>query len=161
MSRRRLGVGLTFAGNLLVIAAFFVPWFDVYKLNDPSFPFPRRGYSPWMILLGGQRDSLSIATWAFLLLIACMAARCLAAAFSRSASGRARAIIGAFGLALLSLVMMGLAVAMIPFDLSFFWPFLNSTMAYGVYLAAAGFAATLLGLTLLSANARQPARQPA
>lgn len=161
MSRHRVGVCLTFAGNALVIVAFFTPWFDVYKLNDPSFVFPRRGYSPWMALWRGQFDSLSGATAIFLLLIVGMVACCLATALNHSERGRASASASAFGLAVLGLVMMGLAMGAIPFDLSFFWPFLDSTIAYGVYLAAAGFVAVLLGLAILTGSARRPARQPA
>ena len=54
MSQYRFGFSLTLTGNLLVLLAFFAPWFDVFKLNDPSFYFPRRGYSPWMVMRAGS-----------------------------------------------------------------------------------------------------------
>jgi len=45
--------------------------------------------------------------------------------------------------------MMVLAVPAIPFDLSFSWPFLSSTVAYGVFLAGAGFVSVLAALAIL------------
>jgi hypothetical protein len=152
MSRRHISTFLLAAGNLLAIAAFFSPWFDVYKLNDPSYVFPRQGFSPWMIVLSGRRDSLGMAAWAFLLLILGMAANSLILTFARAARRRAEAFAAILLLpTVLCSLLTGLAVAAIPFDLSFFWPFLSSTATYGIYLAAAGFLAVFISLATRSA----------
>jgi hypothetical protein len=147
----RFGLLLTLAGNLLAIVAFFSPWFDVFKLNDPSFPFPKRGYSPWMVIQIGTLDSLRVFTWAFLLIILGMALSSLALALTRSARRRSQALAIACGSAVVNVVLMALAVPAIPFDLSFLWPFLDSTIVYGVYLAIAGFVSVLVGVAMLSA----------
>ncbi len=151
MLRSRAGLLLTLAGNLLAIAAFFSPWFDVFKLNDPSYLFPKRGYSPWVVMQSGLLGSLAVATWAFLLFIIGMALSSLALAFTRSARRRSQALAIACGSAVVCLVLMALAVLAIPFDLSFSWPFLDSTVVYGVYLAIAGFVSVLVGVVMLSA----------
>jgi hypothetical protein len=120
MSQYRFALLLTFAGSLLVIVAFFSPWFDVYKLNDPSFIFPKQGYSPWMVLQSGRLDTLGVATWVFLLLILGMVLSSLASALTHTARRRSQAISIARALAVVGLVMMVVAVPAIPFDLSFF-----------------------------------------
>ncbi len=156
MSRYRFGLLLTLAGNLLVIVAFFSPWFDVFKLNDPSYPFPKRGYGPWTVLQSGQPDALRVVVWMFLLLILLMALSSLALALTRSPRGRSQATAIALTLALAGLIMMLLFVPAIPFDLSFLWPFLSSDVTYGVYLAAAGFGCVLAGFaSLFTASARR------
>lgn len=156
MSRHRFGLFLTLAGNLLVIVAFFSPWFDVFKLNDPSFPFPKRGYSPWTVLQSGWFGALGAATWAFLLLILVMALSSLALALAHTARRRSQATSHALAMAVMGLVMMALAVPAIPVGLSFSWPFLSSNVVYGVYLAVAGFVSVLIGLAMLaSARARR------
>ena len=147
----RFGLFLTLAGNLLAIVAFFSPWFDVFKLDDPSYLFPKRGYSPWMVIQSGQLDSLRRVTGAFLVFILAMALSSLALALTRSACRRSQSIAIACTLAVVSLLLMGLAVFAIPFDLSFEWPFLDSSIVYGVYLALAGFVSVLVGVALLSA----------
>jgi hypothetical protein len=151
VSLYRAGLFLMFAGNLLAIVAFFSPWFDVFKLDDPTYPFPKRGYSPWMVIQSGQLDSLRVFSGAFLLFIVGMALSSLALALTRSARRRSQAIAIACSLAAVSLALMALAVPAIPFDLSFSWPFLDSTMVYGVYLAIAGFVSVLGGVAMLSA----------
>lgn len=150
MSRRRLSMLLLFTGNLLAIVAFFLPWFDVYKLNDPSYVFPMRGFSPWMIVQSGPHDSLDMPAWAFLLLTLGMAASSLTLAFTRAERRRAQASIAVLGFALLNSLLTGVAAGAIPFDLSFFWPFLSSTATYGIYLAAAGFLAVFISLAMRS-----------
>jgi hypothetical protein len=156
MSQRRIGPFLLLAGNILAIVAFFAPWFDVFKLNDPSFPFPKRGYSPWIVLQSGQFGALGAVTWAFLLLILVMALSSLALALAHTALGRSQARSMALAMAVMGLVMMLLFVPAIPFNLSFSWPFLSSDVVYGVYLAVAGFVSVLIGLaTLASATARR------
>lgn len=149
--RYRFSLFLTLAGNLLVIVAFFSPWFDVFKLNDPSFPFPKRGYSPWMMLESGRLGALGVVTWLFLLLILGMALSSLALALTHTAHRRSQATFITRALAVVSLVMMIVGIPIIMFDLSFFWPFLSSTPTYGLLLAVAGFVSVLIGLTKLSA----------
>jgi hypothetical protein len=156
MSQRRLGLFLLLAGNLLVIVAFFAPWFDVFKLNDPSFPFPKRGYGPWIVLQSERSDALGAATWAFLVLILVMAWSSASLALARTALRRSQATWMALAMAVMGLVMMLLFVPAIPFGLSFSWPYLSSDVVYGVYLAVAGFVSALIGLaTLASARARR------
>ena len=150
MSRRHISTFLLAAGNLLAIAAFFAPWFDVYKLNDPSYVFPRQGFSPWMIVQSGSRAALDMPAWAFLLLTLGMAANSLTLAFTRAERRRAQASIAVLGFALLNSLLTGLAAGAIPFDLSFSWPFLNSTATYGIYFAAAGFLAVFISLAMRS-----------
>lgn len=151
MSRYRFGLLLTLAGNFLVIAAFFTPWLDVFKLDDPSYPFPKRGYSPWIVLRSGQSGALGAATRVFLLLILVMALSSLALALARAAHRRSQAIWLVLAMALMGLVMMGLAVPAIQFGLSFDWPYLSSNLSYGVFPAVAGFACVLIGLATVSA----------
>ena len=156
MSRHPIGLFLLLAGNLLVIVALFAPWFDVFKLNDPSFPFPKRGYSPWIVLQSGQFGTLGVATWVFLLLILVMALSSLALALARTAHRRSQARLIALAMAVIGLVMMVLFVPLIPTGLSFSWPYLSSDVVYGVYLAVAGFVSVLIGLaTLASARVRR------
>jgi len=147
----RFGLLLTLAGNLLAIVAFFSPWFDVFKLDDPTYPFPKRGYSPWMVIQSGQLDAPRVMTWAFFLFILGMALSSLALALTRSARRRSQAASIACGSAVVNVVLMALAVPAISFDLSFSWPFLDSTIVYGVYLAIAGFVSVLVGVAMLSA----------
>lgn len=151
VSLYRAGLFLMFAGNLLAIVAFFSPWFDVYKLDDPSYLFPKRGYSPWMVIQSGQLDSLRVVTGAFLIFILAMALSSLALALTHAARRRSQAIAIACGSAAVNFTLMALAVPAIPFDLSFEWPFLDSTVVYGVYLALAGFVSVLGGVAMLSA----------
>ena len=61
-------------------------------------------------------------------------------------------------LALVGLVVFGLALAMISFDLSFFPPFLDHEVVYGAYLTQTGLLCVLGGLALGSAT-RPPAHQ--
>lgn len=152
MSRYRAGLVLTLAGNFLVVVAFFAPWFDVFKLNDPSFYFPRRGYSPWMVLQSGQPHSLGWVTWVFVLLILGMALSSLALVLTHMANSRSLVAAIARALAVLSLVMMIIGVPMIPYGLSFEWPFLSSTPTYGLVLAVAGFVSMLIGLAMLTGS---------
>lgn len=152
MSQFRFGFSLTLTGNLLVLLAFFAPWFDVFKLNDPSFYFPRRGYSPWMVIESGQPGSLSVVTWVFLLLIIGMAMSSLAVALARTTHRHLQVAAIARSLAVLSLVIMIVGVPMIPYALSFSWPFLNATPTYGLVLAIAGFVGVFIGLAMLSAT---------
>ncbi|HEY7975166.1 MAG TPA: hypothetical protein VID72_07480 [Ktedonobacterales bacterium] len=152
----RFGLLLTLAGNLLVIVAFFSPWFDVFKLNDPSFPFPKRGYSPWIVIQSGQLDALDVVTGMFFLLILGMALSSLALALTRTARRRAQATVIAGILAVVSLAMIVVVVPTISFDLSFSWPYLDSNFAYGAYLATVGFLSVLVGIaTLANVRARQ------
>ena len=156
MPRRHIGIVLLLAGNLLAMVAFFAPWFDVFKLNDPSFPFPKRGYSPWIVLQSGEFGALGVVTWVFLLFILVMALSSASLALARTALRRSQATWMALAMAVMGLVMMVLFVPAIPFNLSFSWPFLNSDVVYGVYLAVAGFVSALIGLaTLASARARR------
>ena len=148
MSQYRFALLLTLAGNLLVIVAFFSPWFDVFKLNDPSFYFPKQGYSPWMVLERGQPGSLAITTWVFLLLILAMALSSLAFVLTHTARRQSQAISIARALAVVGLVVMVVAVPAIPFDLSFLWPYLSSTPAYGLFLAVVGFVSVLVSLAM-------------
>lgn len=53
-------------------------------------------------------------------------------------------------LALVGIVMLVVFVPAIPVGLSFSWPYLSSTIAYGVYLAVAGFVSVLVGLAMVS-----------
>lgn len=154
--RYRLGLLVTLVGNLLVIVAFFSPWFDVFKLDDPSFVFSKRGYGPWTVLAGGQPDSLGVATWVFLLLILGMALSSLVLALTRTARRRYQAAVITGVLALVSLAMILVAVPSIRFDLSFFWPFLSSNVVYGAYLAGAGCLSMLLGLLMLPTTSARP-----
>lgn len=144
-------VGLRFllTGNLLVIVAFFTPWFEVFKLNDPSFPFPPRDYSPWMVLQHGRFDVLGTAVWVFVLVLLGMALGSLVLARSQTLPGRSRIVYITGAMALIVFVMTGFAASEIPFGLSFNWPFLSSTILCGVFLALAGFVTVLLGLLLL------------
>ena len=158
MVRHWGGRVLTLGGALLTIVAFFCPWFDVYKLNDPSYVFPRRGYSPWMVIQSGQRDMLGLAAWLFALLIVTMALRSLEYALARMPRRRERAWMLTVVLALVGLVVFGLALAMISFDLSFFPPFLDHEVVYGAYLTQTGLLCVLGGLALGSAT-RPPAHQ--
>jgi hypothetical protein len=150
-SQYRVGLLLTLVGNMLVMVAFFSPWFDVFKLNDPSFVFPKRGYSPWMVLASGRPGSLSVVTTVFLLLILGMALSSLVLALTRATRRRLQTVVFARTLAVLSLVMMIMSVPMIPYALSFSWPFLSATPSYGLVLAVAGFVSVLVGLATLSA----------
>jgi hypothetical protein len=137
---------LTLGGALLAVVAFFSPWFEVYKLNDPSYIFPRRGFSPWMVIQSGQRDTLDLAAWLFALLVARMALASVELARARTPRRRERAWMLTLALALVGLLMVGLALAMIPFDLSFFWPVLSSEIVYGSYLALAGMLCVIVGV---------------
>lgn len=137
-------------GNLLVFVAFFSPWFDVYKLDDPSYVFPKRGYGPWTVLDSGQPDSLTILTWVFLLFILGVALSSLALAFMRTAHRRDRAATFAGVLALVSLAMIIVVTPGISTGLSFSWPFLSSDVVYGSFLAGTGLALVLVGLSTLT-----------
>lgn len=152
MARYWGGRVLTLGGALLAIVAFFCPWFDVYKLNDPSYVFPRRGYSPWMVLQSGRLDATGVAVWLFALLITGMMVACVALAVAHTPRGRERAWMLTLALALLGLLMVWLAVAIVPFDLSFSWPFLSSEIVYGAYLAQVGLLCVISGLALGSAT---------
>jgi hypothetical protein len=99
-------------------------------------------------------------TWVFLLLILGIALNSLALVFARTARRQSQALTTARYLAVVCLVVMVLVVPNVPFALSFFWPFLSSTIAYGVYLAAAGLVSALIGLaTLSNAYASERRRQ--
>jgi hypothetical protein len=152
MARCWGGRVLTLGGALLTIVAFFCPWFDVYKLNDPSYVFPRRGYSPWMVLQSARLDANGVVVWVFALLVAGMALTCLALAMARSPQGQATGRSLALVLAVVGLVMVGLALYGVPFDLSFSWPFLDSDIVYGAYLALAGMLCVIFGVGLDSAT---------
>jgi drug/metabolite transporter (DMT)-like permease len=80
-----------------------------------------------------------------------MALSSLALTLTRTARRRSQAISITCALAVVSLVMIVLAVPAISFDLSFSWPFLDSNVVYGVFLAIAGFLSVLVGITMLSA----------
>lgn len=142
----RVGLLLILTGNILVIAAFFSPWFDVFKLDDPSFVFPKREYSPWMALQIGQLGSLLVVTRVYLLLILGMALSSLTLALTHTARIRFLAATTACILALTGLALTLVAIPGIQFDLSFSWPFLSSTVVYGASVAAAGFVSVLIGL---------------
>ncbi len=139
---------LTLGGALLAIVAFFCPWFDVYKLNDPSYVFPRRGYGPWTVLQSGRLDATGVAVWVFALLNAGMTVACVALAVARTPQGQATGRSLALVLAVVGLVMVGLALGGVPFDLSFSWPFLDSDIVYGLYLALAGMLCVIVGVGL-------------
>jgi hypothetical protein len=145
---QRIGSLLAVAGSLLVIAAFFTPWFDVYKLNDPSYPFPRRGYSPWTVVQSGPDESLGILAGIYALLVVGLAVSSVMLTLARTRRGRSRAWGAALAWALLNLTWMTLVVPAVPFDLSFSWPFLSSDIAYGVYLTAAGLLGAIAGLVV-------------
>lgn len=149
--RNRFGLLVMLTGNLLVIVAFFSPWFDVFKLNDPSFPFPKRGYSPWMVLVGGGLGTLSVVVGLFFLLSLGMALGSLTLVLTPTERRRSQATSIVRALVVVSLVVMVVGVPFIPVDLSFFWPYLSSTPAYGLFLALAGFLSVLISLAMLSA----------
>lgn len=148
--RERVGHWLTLAGSVIALIAFFCPWLDVFKTNDPTYPFPRRGYSPWMLLSSGRLDPSVVMTGVFLLLILGMAVSSLAAALAPTTRARSRAATTTGVLAVLSLVLLIVAVSSVAFDVSFSWPYLSSTVAYGLYLAVAGFLSVLIGLAALT-----------
>ncbi|HLZ24412.1 MAG TPA: hypothetical protein VKQ30_20045 [Ktedonobacterales bacterium] len=148
MSRSHIGLILTIAGTLLVIVAFFSPWLDVFKLNDPSFHFLKQGYSPWMVLGNGRLGTLGMTTWAYLLLILAMTLSSLALALAHAPRIRSRASLIARILAVASLVMIVVSVPAVILDLSFFWPYLNVNLDYGVYLAGTGTLSVLVGITI-------------
>lgn len=152
MSQYRFGLILTLAGNFLVIVAFFCPWLEVFKLNDPSFPFPTRGYSPWMVLESGMLGTLGVATWAYSLLILGMVLSSLALVFTQTTIKQSRAISIARALAVASLVMIVIVVPAVMVDLSFSWPYLSSNLAYGVFLAGAGLLSVLVGVAIVRAR---------
>lgn len=152
MSQYRFGLILTLAGNFLVIVAFFSPWLEVFKLNDPTFPFPRRGYSPWMVLERGMLGTLGAATWAYSLVILGMVLSSLALVFTHTTIKQSRAISIARALAVASLVMIVIVVPAVMVDLSFSWPYLNSNLAYGVFLAGAGILSVLVGVAIVRAR---------
>ena len=151
MARYWGGRVLTLGGALLAIVAFFCPWFDVYKLNDPSYVFPRRGYSPWMVIQSGRLDATGVAVWLFALLVAGMMVACVALAVAHTPRGRAWGAYPAFTLAVACLVIVGLAMGGVPLALSFDWPFLSSDIVYGAYLALAGLLCVIVGVSLDSA----------
>lgn len=150
ISQYRFGLILTLTGILLVIVAFFTPWLEVFKLNDPSFPFPERGYSPWMVLESGQLGVLGVVTWVYLLLILGMALSSLTVLLTHTSRRRSQAISIARALAMMSLVMIVITVPAVIVDLTFVWPYLNSNLVYGAYLAGAGFVSVLIGLAMLT-----------
>ncbi len=154
--RYRVGLLVTLVGNLLVIVAFFSPWFDVFKLDDPSYVFPKRGYGPWTVLASGRLDSLCVVTWVFLLFILGMALSSLVLALTQTARRRYQSAFITGVLALVSLAMILVAVPGIRFDLSFSWPFLSSNVVYGPYLAGAGCLSVLLGLSILPTMSARP-----
>lgn len=147
MSRYRFGFLLTLAGGFLVVVAFFSPWFDVFKLNDPSFYFPKRGYSPWMVVARGQPGSLAVVAWVFLILTLTIVLGSLALLLARTTHSRSIVAVIVRALAVLSLVMTIMIVPMVPYGLSFSWPYLSATPSYGIVLAIAGFVGVLIGLT--------------
>ena len=155
---RIAGLSLLAVGVLLVAAAFFAPWFDVYKLNDPTYPFPRRSYGPWTVLQSGWQGVLTIVTWVFALLIVMLALCGLALARARTAQLRLWAGAGIMVWAGVGLTITAFALYAVPFDLSFSWPFLSSDTVYGAYLALAGFLCALSGLFAVSRTAPEPAR---
>lgn len=148
VSRYYISLLLTLAGTAVAGAAYFVPWFDVYKLNDPTYPFARRGYSPWMVLQSGV-GSLNALAVIYALLIAGLALGSLTLARMRTAGQRSRARSAALGCALVSLTLIIVVVPEVPIGLSFSWPFLSSDIAYGVYLSIAGLLGALTGLVLV------------
>lgn len=148
--RRRVGHWLTLAGSVVALVAFFCPWLDVFKTDDPTYPFPRRGYSPWTLLSSGRLDPSVVMTGVLSLLILGMAASSLAATLARTERVRSRAATIAGVLALMGLVLISVSISAVTFDLSFSWPFLNSTVAYGLYLAVIGFLSVLIGRAALT-----------
>lgn len=149
MSRYSVGLLLTLAGSLLIIVAFFSPWFDVFS-NDPSWYVPRHGYSHWMALQSGQPHSLGWVMWVFLLLTLGMTLSSLALAFTHSASRRSLAAAIARALAVLCLVMMIIGVPDIAYLLASSQFGLSGAPTYGIVLAVAGFVTVLLGIATLS-----------
>lgn len=153
-----IGLWLTLAGDVMAIIAFFTPWLDVFKDYDPTYPFPRRGYSPWMLLASGRLDPTVTVTGVFLLLILGMTAATLVAVAARTARRRSQAVSVACVLALLSLVLIITSVPEASFALSFNWPYLSSTIAYGFYLEAAGVVSVLIGLAIRAMSGAERAQ---
>ena len=139
------GLILTFVGNVLVIAALFSPWIEVFK-TDPSLPLAKRGYSPWMVLQRGSIDSLGMVTVVFFLL----ALGLVGATFVRARTGDTRFRIDSIttALALVGVGVVILALIGIPMGLSLDYPYYDSNIVSGGGLAVVGFLSVLVGVAL-------------
>jgi hypothetical protein len=150
-----LGLTLMLAGDILVIAALFTPWIEVYN-NAPSLPIPRRGYSPWLALQRGSFDAFSVLVGAYFLLVLGFVVSTLVLARATSARFRVHYLI--IALALVGLCLAGLALWGIPINLAFNYPYYDTNVVSGGFLAIAGFLCAIVGAVFVGIRRQQTGR---
>ena len=145
-----LGRFFALLGDALIILAFFSPWIEVFKIA-PGFSPTKHGYSPWMILQRGRMDALGVVTVAFLLLIlGLLVTTCILAS---RALARIRADIVAvvtIALAFIGLFIVALVLGGASMSLSLNYPYYDTNIVYGGWLASVGFLIALVGSVFLS-----------
>lgn len=144
------------AGNLLAISSLFSPWIEVFKIA-PDYSPTRHGYSPWIVLQRGRMDALGVVTVVFLLLIlGLLVTTCILAsrALMRTRADSVTAV--AIALAFIGLLIVGLVLGFVPMSLSLNYPYYDTNIVYGGWLASVGFLIVLVGSVFLISSPQKP-----
>lgn len=131
-------------GDLLVIAALFSPWLDVFKIGDPDFPGIQE-YGPWIALQHGSADALGVAAWVYVVMTLAMAVSTLVLMRAHASDTRSIAAAIAAGLALAGLLSVGLVLPGLHTALALNYPYYDTSVVYGAGFALAGFACVIAG----------------
>lgn len=146
-SRRQTGRILLIAGDVLVVAAFLIPW---VQLTSSSSDIPRQEYSPFAFAWESASHGAFLPTTLVVLPIAAiLASTILLIAWSASARRRGLLAYISILLALGNLLVSIVLVLELPFPLSFSWPYYNTTFELGTWVAMGGFLVVAVGSSLL------------
>lgn len=144
---RWVGFLLTLAGDILVVAALFAPWLEVFKIGDPSFS-ARQSYSPWMVLQHGGFNAAGVLTAAFFVVTGAVVLMSCRLALPHTPDSASPPVFVVLGLALAGLVMASLALAIVPMGLSLDYPYYDTNVLYGAWLAVGGFGSVYFGAAI-------------
>jgi hypothetical protein len=150
---RRIGQIMLIAGNLLMVATFFMPWLDLETSFCTSGSRCRYDYGPWTLIQPGIQSLPFLSlTNPFLIILPCalIIVACSVVLLKSNASRTPGCAMGGlfalcFACFLITLVIMGVFHV----ELALSYPYFQTEVAFGAWLAQASFACILAGAVIL------------
>jgi hypothetical protein len=150
---RRIGRNMLIAGNLLMVATFFMPWLDLETSFCASGPRCRYHYGLWYLIQPGIPGFPFLSlTNPFLIILPCAmtilaCSVVLLMSHARNASGCAMG--GLFALCFVCFVITLLIMGVSYIVLTLSYPYFHTEVAFGAWLAQASFVCILAGAVII------------